>query len=360
MVRLQWWGLYHDKPKVGTFMLRIKLPSGHRDAGEAARDRRGLERGSGAATASSPPARTSSSTGSSSASCRRSSPPRRGGHDRRRLRRHGPQHHRLPGRRASPPTSSSTPRGRRRGGEFFSATRTTRPAAQAQDHDRRLRRPCNAPEINCISLVGVVHDGREGFAVRVGGGLSSVPRIGRDLGVFVPKEEAVEVLGRDHRRLGGRPQLPRLAGQGAAQVHGRRQRPRGHARASRGAARGGRSRTSRCRRSPAEPATTWACTRRSSPASSTSASRPPRSHLRRPDDRRRRPRRAVRRRHPRHAPAELHRRQRPEAQADEVVAGWPGSASRSTSTTCADGRSPARASRTATSPSRRRRRGSAA
>src|ERR671935_203270 len=29
IVRLQWWGLYHDKPKVGTFMLRIKLPSGH-------------------------------------------------------------------------------------------------------------------------------------------------------------------------------------------------------------------------------------------------------------------------------------------------------------------------------------------
>src|ERR671934_2646906 len=29
LVRLKWWGLYHDKPKVGTFMLRIKLPSGH-------------------------------------------------------------------------------------------------------------------------------------------------------------------------------------------------------------------------------------------------------------------------------------------------------------------------------------------
>src|SRR5438093_5128460 len=28
MVRLKWWGLYHDKPKVGTFMLRIKLPAG--------------------------------------------------------------------------------------------------------------------------------------------------------------------------------------------------------------------------------------------------------------------------------------------------------------------------------------------
>src|SRR5215510_12020482 len=28
LVRLKWWGLYHDKPKVGTFMLRIKLPGG--------------------------------------------------------------------------------------------------------------------------------------------------------------------------------------------------------------------------------------------------------------------------------------------------------------------------------------------
>ena len=53
---------------------------------------------------------------------------------------------------------------------------------------------CNAPEINCIALVGAIHEGREGFGVLVGGGLSSVPRLGRDLGVFVPKEEAVEVL----------------------------------------------------------------------------------------------------------------------------------------------------------------------
>ena len=27
-MRLKWWGLYHDKPKIGTFMLRIKLPAG--------------------------------------------------------------------------------------------------------------------------------------------------------------------------------------------------------------------------------------------------------------------------------------------------------------------------------------------
>src|SRR2546426_10695658 len=28
IVRLQWWGLYHDKPKIGTFMLRVKVPAG--------------------------------------------------------------------------------------------------------------------------------------------------------------------------------------------------------------------------------------------------------------------------------------------------------------------------------------------
>ena len=55
---------------------------------------------------------------------------------------------------------------------------------------------CNAPEINCISLVGTIaDDGREGFAVLVGGGLSSVPRIARDMGVFIPKEDANEILG---------------------------------------------------------------------------------------------------------------------------------------------------------------------
>ena len=53
---------------------------------------------------------------------------------------------------------------------------------------------CNAPEINCVSLIGVVSDGVEGFALQVGGGLSSVPRLARDLGVFVPKDEAMDVM----------------------------------------------------------------------------------------------------------------------------------------------------------------------
>src|SRR5437762_12138826 len=50
------------------------------------------------------------------------------------------------------------------------------------------------PEINCIALIGVVHDGRPGLAVRVGGGLSTAPRLARDLGAFVPVPEAIEVL----------------------------------------------------------------------------------------------------------------------------------------------------------------------
>jgi ferredoxin-nitrite reductase len=28
IVRLKWWGLYHDKPKIGTFMLRVKVAGG--------------------------------------------------------------------------------------------------------------------------------------------------------------------------------------------------------------------------------------------------------------------------------------------------------------------------------------------
>src|SRR3954464_12044636 len=34
IVRLQWWGLYHDKPKIGTFMLRVKVPGGVLSAAE--------------------------------------------------------------------------------------------------------------------------------------------------------------------------------------------------------------------------------------------------------------------------------------------------------------------------------------
>src|SRR5690349_7587890 len=34
MVRFQWYGLYHDKPKVGLMMLRIKIPAGQLNAAQ--------------------------------------------------------------------------------------------------------------------------------------------------------------------------------------------------------------------------------------------------------------------------------------------------------------------------------------
>ena len=58
---------------------------------------------------------------------------------------------------------------------------------------------CNAPEINCISLIGTVHDdGREGFAVLVGGGLSSVPRIAQGHGRLRPQGGRERDPRRDH------------------------------------------------------------------------------------------------------------------------------------------------------------------
>src|SRR5438477_5947728 len=52
---------------------------------------------------------------------------------------------------------------------------------------------CNAPEINCIVFIGTRQDGQNGFSLRVGGGLSSTPRIARDLNVFVRQEDALVV-----------------------------------------------------------------------------------------------------------------------------------------------------------------------
>ncbi len=55
---------------------------------------------------------------------------------------------------------------------------------------------CNAPHIHDVSLVGTEQDGEVGFAVLVGGGLSTAPRLGRSLGVFIRPGEAREVLQR--------------------------------------------------------------------------------------------------------------------------------------------------------------------
>jgi len=197
VVRLQWWGLYHDKPKIGTFMLRVKIPAGIltpsklRAIGEVA-NRYG--RGDAELTT------------------------------RQCIQLHWLELAALPGVFADLEAAGITSAGgcgdtvRNITGcpvsglaadELFDSTRVL-DAATAEFYGNpawaNLPRKhkysiascpdrCNAPEINCVSLVGVLHEGRDGYAVLVGGGLSSVPRIARDLGVFVPKEEAVEILG---------------------------------------------------------------------------------------------------------------------------------------------------------------------
>ena len=196
VVRLKWWGLYHDKPKVGTFMLRIKLPGGRltpaqlRAIGEISAVH---GRGDGELTT------------------------------RQNVQLHWIQLAALPDVFERLEAAGLTTAGacgdtvRNVTGcpvagiardELFDATPVVEEAAaffyghpDYSDLPRKhkitisaCRDRCNAPEINCIALVGVLHEGREGFAVLAGGGLSSVPRLARDLRVFVPREEALDVM----------------------------------------------------------------------------------------------------------------------------------------------------------------------
>src|SRR5215468_6934278 len=198
IVRLQWWGLYHDKPKVGTFMLRVKVPAGQISPGHlrAVGEVSNLY-GKGDGELST----------------------------RQNIQLHWLELARLPDVFAHLDAAGVTTAGgcgdtvRNITGcpvqgiaadELFDAAPVVEAAADKfygnpdwanlpRKHKYSISAcadRCNAPEINCISLIGTVTgDGREGFAVAVGGGLSSVPRIAKDMGVFVPKEDANEILG---------------------------------------------------------------------------------------------------------------------------------------------------------------------
>jgi ferredoxin-nitrite reductase len=196
IVRLKWWGLYHDKPKIGTFMLRVKIaggivsPAQLRAIGEISNVH---GHGEGELTT------------------------------RQNVQLHYLQLDALPDvfdrLHAAGLTSAGgcgdavrnitgCPVAGLGHDELFDATPVLEQAAAFfygnPDYSDLPRKhkisitacadACAAPEINCVALVGALRDGREGFGVLVGGGLSSVPRIARDLGVWVPKEEAVEVL----------------------------------------------------------------------------------------------------------------------------------------------------------------------
>ncbi len=197
IVRLQWWGLYHDKPKIGTFMLRVKIPSGHLTPGKLRAIGEVSNRyGQGSGELST----------------------------RQCIQIHFLKLAELPNVFADLDAAGITTAGgcgdtvRNITGcpvqgiaadELFDATPVVDAAvAEFYGNPKWSNLPrkhkytistcpdrCNAPEINDVALIGVVHEGREGFAIRVGGGLSSVPRIAQDMNVFIPKEQANEVLG---------------------------------------------------------------------------------------------------------------------------------------------------------------------
>ncbi|MBI3912232.1 MAG: nitrite/sulfite reductase [Armatimonadetes bacterium] len=196
ILRLQWYGLYHDKPKVGHFMMRAKLPNGMltpqklRTLGEISL-RHG--RGSGELTT------------------------------RQDIQIHWLRLEAIPEIFATLAAHGMTTAGgcgdnlRNITGcpvagidpeELFDCSPIIRECARyfygnraygnlPRKHKHTISAcpyHCNAPEIHDIALVGTRQDGQDGWAVWVGGGLSSVPRIGRSLGVFVPVEETLESL----------------------------------------------------------------------------------------------------------------------------------------------------------------------
>lgn len=196
VVRLQWWGLYHDKPKVGTFMLRVKIaggvlqPSQLRAIGQIAN-----RYGKGYGELST----------------------------RQNIQLHHLELKHLPEvfttlEANGLPTAggcgdcvrniTSCPVAGIDGEELFDASVTLREAAdffygnrEYSDLPRKHKitvaccpAQCNLPEMHCIALIGLIHEGVEGYAVRIGGGLSTAPRIARDLETFVPREEAMPLL----------------------------------------------------------------------------------------------------------------------------------------------------------------------
>jgi sulfite reductase beta subunit-like hemoprotein len=196
IVRLQWYGLYHDKPKVGYFMMRIKLPSGIvtplklRTLGELSQ-----QYGRNFAELST----------------------------RQNVQLHWIRLEHLPevfatlnkaglsmlgGCGDTVRNITGCPVAGISAEELFDATPTLDAAAsffygnpEYSDLPRKHKisvatcpHQCNAPELNCINLIGTRQGGRDGYALRLGGGLSSTPRLSRHIGVFIPKDEAMAVL----------------------------------------------------------------------------------------------------------------------------------------------------------------------
>src|SRR5579875_640848 len=196
IVFLSWWGLMHDKPKVGTFMVRVKVPGGRalphqlvalgdisqrygRNYGELT-TRQGIQvhwarldqlpevlaliEDAGLTTAGG-----EGDTVRNVTSCPVA------GVDRDELFD------------VSPLVAQVA--------KFFSGNREYSDLPRKHKYTiSACPAQCNAPEVHDVALVGTLKEGRPGFAVRVGGGPSATPRLSRDLGVFVPAEPAERVI----------------------------------------------------------------------------------------------------------------------------------------------------------------------
>jgi sulfite reductase beta subunit-like hemoprotein len=196
LVRLKWYGLYHDKPKTGFFMLRVKTPGGQLTPAKVRTiGRISVEFGREYGELTT----------------------------RQNIQLHWLQLAQLPEVFARLTAAGFNTAGacgdtvRNMTGcpvagldalELFDATPVLQEAARFFDGNpdyadlpRKFKvtitacpHQCTLPEINCVALVPVRLRGRDGFAVRVGGGLSTVPRLSKGLGVFIEPADAVPVL----------------------------------------------------------------------------------------------------------------------------------------------------------------------
>ena len=196
IVRLYWWALAHDKPKIGTFMVRIKVAGGLVNAAQV----RAL-------------ARIANDYGRGEAELT----------TRQGIQLHWVELAKLPEVMERIEAAGLTTNGGEGDtvrnitgcpvtglseGEAFDVTPVIREVADhfygnpefsnlPRKHKYTISAcpsQCNAPEISDVALIAVTKDGRDGFTLRIGGGMTNTPRISRDVGVFIPREETVEVL----------------------------------------------------------------------------------------------------------------------------------------------------------------------
>jgi len=196
ILRLQWWGLYHDKPKVGHFMMRIKIPGGvltPQQLTTIGRLSQKFGQNRGELTT------------------------------RQCIQLHWIELPNLPEifrtlKEAGLTTAgacgdilrniTSCPVAGVSTEELFDVRPVIQELADFfydnraySDLPRKHKWTisacpyhCNVPEIHDIGLIGTIQDGRQGFAISVGGGLSTAPRIAQSFGVFVELGEVREVM----------------------------------------------------------------------------------------------------------------------------------------------------------------------